>query len=219
MHPAPDRPSLRVLLIDAHPPIHAGLAVFLAPAPEMTIIGAAVDGQHGLALVADRQPDLLIVYPDLPGMAGLEVVRQARRTYPRLAVLIWTGAEQAALRQALVDLGVQGYLTKCASGPEVLAAVRAVAAGRRVLLWEAQPPLATTAFEPLKRREQEVLRLLVAGRRNKQIAAALGLSVKTIELHVGRLFEKLEARSRTEVIRQAYRHGLVQMNEALTEPG
>jgi DNA-binding NarL/FixJ family response regulator len=144
----------------------------------------------------------------LPDVSGVEVTRQVRSRYPEVAIVVLTGYEDAGYARALLRLGVRGYLGKTASADEIVAAVRAAAQGLTVI-----EPAALAAFESTSEvftaRELEVLRLMVGGKRNTEIASALDVSVKTVEFHVSHLLEKLGARSRTEAILQAKQRGIV----------
>ena len=208
MAEVPDRSPIRVVIVDDHPAIIEALYVFLEPAPEIVVVGAATDGESALRLVASVRPDVLILDLGLDGLSGLEVARQVRSEQPAVAILVLTGLDAPGNRQALERLGVRGYLDKRASGPEIRAAVRTLAAGGIVdpaRMRHMTPP----GMEPLSEREHEVLRLLAAGRRNADIAEAIDLSVKSVEMYVSRLLTKFGARSRTELAGQALAAGLV----------
>jgi DNA-binding NarL/FixJ family response regulator len=123
-------------------------------------------------------------------------------------VLILTGHAEGGYIRTLLQIGVQGYLHKMASGAEIVAAVRAVAAGRTIVMSGAVGATAPSRSEPLTARELQVLRLMAAGLRNADIARELFVSVKTVEHHVTNVLVKLQARSRTQAIVKAQQHGL-----------
>lgn len=201
---------IRVVLVDDYPLLREGTAASLQRASGITVVGLAADGATALRLAEREQPDVVLLDLRLPDVNGVEVARQLRARFPSVAVLILTGYEDTGYVRPLLELGVAGYLRKTASGDEVIAAVRAVAVGRRTL-----PPdlLAevddASQYESLAPREQEILELISAGMRNAEIAAALSISVKTVEFHVSHLFSKLDVRSRTEAMRVAQQIGLL----------
>lgn len=209
MHEHRDRQPIRVVVVDDHPILREGTRTFLERAPEVEAVAAAGDGASALALVAQHQPDVLLLDVHLPDMSGVEVTRRVREEFPGVAVLILTGYDDMGYARALLQLGVQGYLRKTVSGEEMLAAIRAVAEGRTVLISEMASKALGSENEPLTPREQEVLQLLAAGRRNAEIASALAVSVKTVEFHISHVLEKLGARSRAEAIGKALQLGLV----------
>jgi DNA-binding NarL/FixJ family response regulator len=180
-------------------------------------VGTAGDGAAALRLIAERQPDVLLLDVHLPGLSGVEVARQTRARFPRVAILVLTGYDDLGDARALVRLGVQGYLPKTASGEQIVAAIRTVARGETVLISKAAQAALGRGVGPLTAREDEVLRLLAAGKRNAEIAAALAVSVSTVEFHLSNLFQKLGATSRTEAIRLAREQGLTP--PARPEPG
>lgn len=205
-----ERPgSIRVVLVDDHPVLREGTRAVLAQHTGISVVGVAGDGRTALALVNEKRPNVLLLDVHLPDVSGVEVTRQVRSRYPEMAIVVLTGYEDAGYARALLRLGVRGYLRKAASPDEIVAAVRAAAQGLTVI-----EPAALAAFESTSEvftaRELQVLGLMVAGKRNTEIAAELEVSVKTVEFHVSRLLEKLGARSRTEAIVQARQQGLVQ---------
>jgi len=198
---------VRVIVVDDHPMLREGTEALLARAPGIIVVGAAGEGGTALGLIEERRPDVLLLDLRLPDMSGIEVARQVRRRYPAVAILVLTGFDDAGYVRALQQLGVRGYLDKSVGGGQIIAAIRAVAAGGTVLVSEALHGAA--AVEPLTAREHEVLALVAAGRRNKEIALALRVSEKTVEFHVTNLFVKLRVQSRTEVALKAREYGLL----------
>jgi DNA-binding NarL/FixJ family response regulator len=199
-----------VVIVDDHPLVRAGTQALLDESIGINVQGAAEDAAGALQLVREHQPDVLLLDVRLPDMSGIELARQVRATQPSTAILVLTGHDEPGYARALRQIGVRGYLSKTASGEEIVAAVRAVAHGQSTFQGAAASAASDDALDPLTGREQEVLNLLVRGLRNSEIAAALATSVKTAEFHVGRLLQKLRARSRSEAIIRAQELGLVQ---------
>ena len=200
--------AIRVVVVDDHPMLREGTRSVLMQHTGIDVVGVAADGRTALELVNEHRPHVLMLDVHLPDVSGVEVTRQVRSRYPEVAIVVLTGYEDAGYARALLRLGVRGYLGKTASADEIVAAVRAAAQGLTVI-----EPAALAAFESTSEvftaRELEVLRLMVGGKRNTEIASALDVSVKTVEFHVSHLLEKLGARSRTEAILQAKQRGIV----------
>lgn len=199
---------IRVLIIDDHPMVREGTRALLDRSPAIEVMDALGDGSAALWLVRRRQPDVVLLDVRLPDISGIEVARRLRLEFPSIKVLVVTGYDEIGYARALLRLGVRGYLAKSASGAELVAAIRAVAAGNRVLTAEAARAVVDDGTTPLTAREHEVLHRLVAGMRNAEIADALCLSLKTVEFHVRNVFQKLGARSRAEAVSMALQRGL-----------
>lgn len=200
---------IRAVLVDDHPALRHGTQAILQQAGGIEVIGATGEGAEALQLVESLRPDVLLLDLHLPDVNGVEVARRVRERCPEVAVLVLTGYEEVGYVRALRELGVRGFVGKTASNEQIVAAVRAVAAGRTVLVSEGVEATLRAGSPVLTSREQEVLRLLAAGKRNQEIADALCVSLKTVEFHVGHVLEKLGARSRTEAIVEARRQGFV----------
>lgn len=201
---------IRVLIVDDHPLLREGTQASLARSTGFVVVGLAPDGASALCLASTLHPDVVVLDLRLPDMSGVDVARWLRDHLPTVAVLVLTGYEPIGYVRALLDLGVRGYLQKTASGTELAAAVRAVAAGCQVLsdaLRRATEHL--TPVDPLTARELQVLRLVTAGRRNAEIAEELGISLKTVEFHIGNVLAKLGVRSRAEAIQATRELGLL----------
>jgi DNA-binding NarL/FixJ family response regulator len=200
----------RVIVVDDHPMLRDGTAAFLDQAPDIEVIGVASHGHEALAMIDRSPPEVLILDIHLPDVSGVEVARIVREKYPLVGIVVLTGYDDVGQAQALLDLGVQGYLQKTAAGSDIVAAVRAAVAGPNGTM----PTILSAGTseagqEFLTIREQEVVRLLDKGLRNSEIAAALAVSPKTVEYHMTRLLAKLHARSRTEAIVKVRQSGLV----------
>jgi len=201
---------IRVAIVDDHPLLREGLRTSVEAARGLEIVGAADNGQAGLRLVAEHQPQVLLLDLRLPDMSGIDVAYQVSTGFPHTAIIVLTGYDATGYLPTLRQLGVQAVVRKSAAPSEVLRIIRAIAAGETSLSTPHEAELgAARASVDLTKREYEVLRLVARGRRNGEIAAELAVSIKAIEFHVSNLLSKLNARSRTEAVQHAYRLGLI----------
>jgi two-component system NarL family response regulator len=205
-----DSGPLRLLLADDHPVVREGLAAILSRQDDMEVVAQAGDGDQAIELFRRVRPDLAILDLRMPGVSGVEAIARLRREFPAARLLVLTTFDgDADVRRAL-QAGADGYLLKQMSAAELVAAVRAAAAGRRVVAPAAAQQLAEHVGEPaLTRRELEVLELIVAGRSNKRIARQLGLTEGTVKSHVNSILVKMGADDRTQAATDALRRGLV----------
>jgi DNA-binding NarL/FixJ family response regulator len=200
--------AIRVVLVDDFPLLREGLQACLEEAGGIDVVGATGKGVDVLHLVRRLRPDVLVLDLVLPDVNGVEVARQVRATHPAVAVLILTGRDDLGCFSALVQVGIQGYLSKAAPTDELVRAIRAVASGGTWLVSEGARAVSGNSARTLTVRECEVLRLLDTGRTYQEIAGTLGVSVNTVEFHVRQVYAKLGARSRIEAVHEAHRLGL-----------
>jgi DNA-binding NarL/FixJ family response regulator len=216
--PAAGRGSapIRVLIVDDHALVAEGTRQLLDAEVDLEVVGEARTGEEGLRLIERLRPDVALLDVNLPGISGLEVARQAGTSVPTVALLIVSAYDDYAYVSQALDLGVGGYLLKTATATELVDAVRAVAHGVFVLDKAVSLRLSRrgrpgdSGPTALTQREHEVLTLLSRGRSNKQVAAELGLGLRTIEGHVSSILAKLGVASRTEAVLHALGHGLVE---------
>lgn len=214
-------PDTRVLLVDDHAVLRAGLRLLLESQPDLKVVGETGDGRAALSLAADLHPDLVLLDLTMPGMSGLEVLAGVRRLAPEAKVLILTmHDDESYLRQAL-RLGAAGYVLKKAADTELIAAVRAVLRGEIYLhpsmtkaVLEGLLPATTTSppsdpWQTLTERERETLSLVAHGHTSAEIAERLSLSPKTVETYRARGMDKLGLRSRAALVQFALEHGLL----------
>lgn len=202
--------QLRILLADDHFVVRLGLADLLSTEPGFTVIGQASDGVEAVEMFARLHPDVMVLDWELPRLTGPEVVASIRRETPeaRLMILSVHDSEEAVWRA--VEAGASGYVLKSARREDLIAAIRAVAAGGEFF-----PPAiaarlrARQARTSLTARENNVLACVVEGLANKEIAGRLGLAEPTVKMHLVSLFEKLGARDRTQAAMLAVRRGLI----------
>lgn len=202
-------PAIRVVLVDDHPVVREGTRTILERAPGVEVVGEAGTGAEALRLVDEQRPDVLLLDVHLPDMSGVEVARAVCARHREVAVIAYTGLADAGYARALLQLGVRAYLRKDTSGKSLVVALRAVAVGQTVLETAAARAALAAEPDPFTARENQVLQLLAAGRRNAEIAEALGLRRQTVEFHLHNVFQKLGARSRTEAAARARQRGLV----------
>ena len=210
---------IRVLLADDHTLVRQGLVSLLAASGECEIVAEAGDGLEAVELACSTSPDVAVVDLTMPRLSGFEAVRRIREEAPRTRVLVLTMHEDEEYVLHMVRAGASGYLVKDSAATELLAAVRAVAAGQayfgphasRVLAEQYRRPAGAPEdpYGSLTPREREVFHLVVDGKTTKEIASALGISAKTAENHRARMMDKLGAHNAAEVVRYAARKGLI----------
>lgn len=204
--------KLRIMLVDDHYLVRMGLASVLALEPDMTVCAEASSGEQARALFRSHRPDVTLMDLRLPGMNGSETVQAIRSEFPDARiVMISTYVCDEEIYCAL-QAGAMAYLVKSVQREELTAAIRKAAAGQRHIPAEVAARLADRVGQSqLSMRELEVLRLLVGGRRNREIAGALDISEGTVKLHVSSILGKLGAADRTEAVTRALQRGIVQL--------
>jgi DNA-binding NarL/FixJ family response regulator len=205
----------RVLIVDDHPVFREGLAGLLATLPDVEIAGTAGTAEEALAGLHDTAPDVVLMDINLPGASGVEATRRVLAAAPATAVLVVSMVDDDDSVFAALAAGARGYVLKGASAGEITAALRTVATGGAVFgAGIASRLLATTrtrspspapppGHDDLTARERQVLDLLADGASNRQIARSLGVSLKTVQNHVSRILDKLQAADRTQAALRA----------------
>jgi two-component system NarL family response regulator len=202
------------LVVDDHPVVRRGLHSMLDGESGISIVGIASSGKEGLLLAAKLNPDVVLLDLRMPDMGGVEVIVALRASQPHSKVLVLTNYQLDEDIFNALDAGALGYLLKSASQDEVIEAIHAVSRGKRRIPTELAIRLAErVGRSPLSAREVEVLRLVVEGLTNKEIAKKLFISDITARNHVISLLSKLNAKDRTEAATIAIRRGLVRLNE------
>ncbi|HEU0166751.1 MAG TPA: response regulator transcription factor [Chloroflexota bacterium] len=204
----------RLLIADDHGLMREVMACFLEAAPDLEVVAEAADGREAVALAATCQPDVVLMDISMPQMNGLEATRQIVSQTPGIKVLVITASRNEGMLQQLFDAGAAGFVLKTGDTDELLHAVRAVLQGKRYVsagLASREPAHAdqpVTRLESLTAREREVLQLIGEGRTNRDIAEQLCLSVKTVEVHRGRIADKLGVRGRSLLVKYSISSGL-----------
>ena len=204
--------KLRIMLVDDHYLVRMGLASIIALEPDMTVCAEASTGEQAQALFRAQRPDVTLMDLRLPGMSGTDTVQAIREEYPEARiVMISTYVCDEEIYGAL-QAGAMAYLVKSVQREELMRAIRKAAAGQRHIPPEVATRLADrVSGSQLSTREVEVLRFLVSGRRNREIASALDIAEGTVKLHVSSILSKLGATDRTEAVTRALQRGIVQL--------
>jgi DNA-binding NarL/FixJ family response regulator len=210
---------IRILIADDHAVVRSGLRALLHADPEIEVVGEARDGSETLELAGTLHPDIVLLDVTMPPENGIKTARRLKAEHPEVAVLFLTMHEDEALLHEALRAGAAGYVTKRAEESEILQAIHAVMHGdiyvhpamTRALLHR---PVTTEHRRgmpevSLTRRELDVLRLLVKGNTNRQIAGLLNLSMRTVENHRANLMGKLGLVSRVELVNYAEEHNLL----------
>ena len=190
------------------------MACFLEAAPDLEVVAEAADGREAVAQAANCQPDVVLMDISMPQMNGLEATRQIVGQAPGIKVLVITASRNEGMLQQLFEAGAAGFVLKTGDTDELLNAVRTVLQGKRYVsagLASREPAhadQAVTRLESLTAREREVLQLIGEGRTNREIAEQLCLSVKTVEVHRGRIADKLGVRGRSLLVKYSISSGL-----------
>jgi len=208
---------IRIVLADDHPLVRAGIRSTLTAEPELEVVGEATDGDAAQRLCRELRPDMLLLDLNMPGPSPVDTVMALQQDCPTTQVLVLTAHDDDVYVRTLVGAGVAGYILKDDATEAVVEAVWSVMHGNR---WFSRPVMAKLVdwgtgipqraeHRTLTEREREVLRYVVAGKTNQEIAIVLGLSIKTVEKQLGEVFVKLGVTSRVAAAVQAVRYGLV----------
>jgi len=209
--------TIQVLLVDDHNVVRSGLATFLRAYEDLELVGEARNGLEALHLCRAKQPDVILMDLMMPEMDGIAATRAILADYPEIKIIAMTSFEEEELVQGVLSAGAMSYLLKNVTADELARAIRDAVSGRstlspgaaRVLVQATRP-----AKQPpcdLTEREMEVLRQVVQGHSNRQIADALVISVATVKAHISSILAKLEVASRAEASAYALKHKIVSL--------
>lgn len=208
---------IRILVVDDHPIVRDGLVAVLSTQPDFDVVGEAGDGQAALRQIEALRPDVLLLDLEMPGLDGVGVLRWLREQDRAVPAIVFTAFDTDERIVEAVKAGARGYLLKGAPRAELFNAVRVVHDGGSLLqpiiaskLMQRMAQPAPDLSEPLTEREQEVLVLLAQGKPNRDIAAALVVTERTVKFHVSSILGKLGASNRTEAVVLAKERGLVE---------
>lgn len=214
---------IRVLIVDDHLVVRAGIQTLLASEPDIVVVGEARDGAHGVAEARRLQPDVILMDLIMPELDGIAAIEQIIAGQPSARILVLTSFEADDKVFPAIRAGALGYTLKDFGPAELVRAIQRVYRGesslhpaiaRKVLQELAHPPQRTPTSEPLTEREVAVLRLIAHGESNQQIAATLGIGAATVSKHVSHILSKLHLASRTQAALYALREGLASIGEA-----
>jgi two-component system, NarL family, response regulator NreC len=212
---------LRVMLADDHAVLRAGLKLVVEREPDMTVVAEAADGRQAVDLAPNSGADVLVMDVAMPGLNGIEAARQILAKKPSIAVVILSMHSDESYVLRSLRAGAKAYLLKESAETDVIAAIRAVAAGKSFfsakvtkLLQEEyvqrlQQEGKDDSYDSLTPREREILQMIAEGQANKDVANNLNLSLYTVETHRGNILQKLGLRSAAEVVLYAVRKGIV----------
>ena len=208
---------IRVVVADDHPIVRAGIVGLLETAPDIAVVGEAADGSEAVALAESEHPDLVLMDLRMPGVDGAAATERIVAAGRGTRVLVLTTYESDDHILAAIEAGASGYLLKAAPQAEILAGIRAVAAGETVLapsiaaklVSRVRADAASVAPPALSPREREVLALVAAGRSNPEIARTLYIGEATVKTHLLHAFEKLGVNDRTRAVTRAMELGLL----------
>ena len=212
--------TIRLLLVDDHPVMRAGLANLLASEPGFDVAGQATDGLQGVRLWQELRPDVCLLDITMQGIDGIETLRRIRAADPTARVVMLTSSEAPEDLAQAVAAGALGYVTKNVEHDELVQAIRSAHAGRPVISSDMQlvaaqgspaapSPAAPSPAARLTPREEEVLDLLREGFTNNEIGRLLGISTRTARAHVAAVIEKLDVVDRTQAVARGYELGLL----------
>jgi len=208
--------KLRVLIAEDHGTVREGLRLILQSQSDVEIVGEVGDGKAAVETAKQLLPDVVLMDISLPSMNGLKATKLLRECCPEVKVLALTRHKDGAYLQEMLRAGASGYVLKQSSSAELLRALREIAAGNsyldpaltgKVMTVFAGGTIRKSTTASVSEREQEVLKAIALGYSNKEIAARLKLSVKTVEAHKANSMKKLDLRSRIDIVRYAVLQG------------
>ncbi|QYG95648.1 response regulator transcription factor [Iamia sp. SCSIO 61187] len=215
---------MRIALCDDHAVVRSGLRRILEAEPDLEIVGEAGSAAEAVEVARDTQPDVFVMDVGLPDRSGIAATADVCATSPATRVLVLTVHDDVAYLRRAFDAGAAGYLVKEAADVEMVQAVRQVAAGKQYV----HPSLGAALLAPdaatsrpagpggeLSEREVEVLTLIANGLTNAEIAVRLYVSVRTVESHRAHIHQKLNVRTRAEIVRVARKSGILEADDAL----
>ncbi|PWT93103.1 MAG: DNA-binding response regulator [Acidobacteria bacterium] len=203
---------IRILLVEDHAIVREGIAKILATNKDLEVIGEAANGKDAVSLFAQLRPDLAIIDVSMPGMSGIETASQIRTRFQDACIIMLSSHDHEEDIYQAIQAGARGYILKDASAAELFAAIDVVRKGERYIPPAVARQLAQRiAMDELTERESEILKLISAGKSNKEIADTLGVSEGTIKSHVNHILSKLGATDRTQAVSIAIKKGLVHL--------
>lgn len=207
---------VRIIIVDDHPILLQGIRKLLEAEPGYQVVGEASDGIEGVELIKRLKPDIAITDITLPGMNGLDIARSVASTSPRTRVILLTMHKESPYVIEALNTGVHGYVIKTEASADLLRAIKDATRDRMYfspmisqIVVDAYRNKDSMDSDPLTPREREVLQLIAEGQKTKQVAATLGISLKTAESHRTHLMKKLDIHDTAGLVRYAVRRGLI----------
>jgi DNA-binding NarL/FixJ family response regulator len=208
------KPPIRILIVDDHAMVRFALTEAIQRHSDLTLVGEAQNGRSAVALYRKLRPDVVSMDFKLPDQDGDQVVAEIRAEFPEARVVLLSIFENSESIWRATQAGVLGYVSKAAKVAEVIQAIRSIAVGKTYFSNGLEEKLAARQRqESLTPRELAVLELVAVGHSNKEIAAALNLSLSTVKLHLQNIFSKLGAQDRTQATAAAFQRGIVRLKE------
>lgn len=207
--------TIKILLVDDHAVVRSGLSKFLMVNKDLKLIGEASDGAEAVQMVSLHKPDVVLMDLMMPGMDGITATREIHSKYPNVKVLALTSFAEQNMVQGALQAGAIGYLQKNVTAKELGTAIRAAHEGKMTLSPEATQVLANSVAQPqitgeiLTERERDVLKCMVDGQNNNEIAETLIISLGTVKFHISNIFQKLGVDSRVEAVKMAIEQKLI----------
>jgi DNA-binding NarL/FixJ family response regulator len=207
-----DSGKIRVFCVDDHPIVRDGIAAIINLQPDMVLAGAAATGGEALERFFELRPDVALVDLQLPDMSGFDLIKKIKDKSPNARIIVLSSHEGDVDIQRALEAGAQGYVVKGIVREELLESIRSVHAGKRRLPAAVAQKLAEhMADEAISPRELEVLSLMAAGKRNKEISSELSIAEDTVKMHVRNILSKLQVNDRTEAVTVALRRGIIHL--------
>jgi DNA-binding NarL/FixJ family response regulator len=208
----PDPKTVSVVIVDDHPVVRDGLCAMVSAAPDIQVVAEAGSGEEALALIHQLRPMVVLMDLLLPDMEGSEVIRRVCASSSDTAFIVLTTLVGDEEIYRAIEAGARGYLFKDMARKELINAIRAVANGKRYIPDQVGRRIAESLPRTgMSSREVEVLQLVAAGMRNKEIAHQLGVTEATVNAHIKHILEKLNASDRTQAVTTALRRGIIRL--------
>jgi two-component system, NarL family, response regulator LiaR len=207
--------AIRILLVDDHAVVRTGLSKFLMINKDLELVAEASDGFEAVQMAGLHKPDVILMDLMMPGMDGITATRAIHQKYPQIRIIALTSFSEQNMVQGALQAGATGYLQKNVTAAELGNAIRSAHAGRITLSQEAVQVLANAGAQPhiqgneLTERERDVLKGMVEGLNNNEIAEKLVISLGTVKFHISNVFQKLGVDSRVEAVKLAIEQKLV----------